>query len=87
MGFLFATGIGVNVSQAKALVHYAFGAFGGSIWAKMALGYRYWTGATVAATCEKALDYYRKVANKGSTHCITSRQLFRTVELIQKYFL
>lgn len=65
MGFLYATGIGVNVSQPHALVHYTFGAFGGSTWAKMALGYRYWSGVTVPATCEKALDLYRKVANKG----------------------
>ncbi|KAL0270330.1 UNVERIFIED_CONTAM: hypothetical protein PYX00_007781 [Menopon gallinae] len=64
MGFLYATGIAVNASQAHALVHYTFAAIGGSIWAMMALGYRYWSGVTVAATCEKSLDFYRKVANK-----------------------
>lgn len=64
MGFLYATGIAVNASQAHALVHYTFGAIGGSVWAMMALGYRYWSGVTVAPTCEKALDFYRKVANK-----------------------
>ena len=66
MGFLYATGIAVNASQAHALVHYTFGAIGGSIWAMMALGYRYSSGVTVAPTCEKALDFYRKVANKGN---------------------
>ncbi|KAJ4447950.1 hypothetical protein ANN_09960 [Periplaneta americana] len=64
LGFLYATGIAVNASQARALVHYTFGAIGGSSWAQMALGYRYWSGVTVAASCEKALDFYRKVANK-----------------------
>ena len=29
-----------NSSQSKALLHYTFGAFGGSPWAQMALGYR-----------------------------------------------
>ena len=28
----------------------------------MALGYRYWSGMGVATSCEKALDYYRRVA-------------------------
>ena len=37
-------------------------AFGGSSWAHMALGYRYWSGMGVATSCEKALDYYRRVA-------------------------
>merc|ERR1711892_7206 len=42
--------------------YYTFGAFGGSSWAQMALGYRYWSGMGVATSCEKALDYYRRVA-------------------------
>lgn len=65
LGFLYATGIAVNASQARAIVHYTFGAIGGSLWAQMALGYRYWSGVTVATSCERALDFYRKVANKG----------------------
>ena len=28
----------------------------------MALGYRYWSGMGAATSCEKALDYYRRVA-------------------------
>merc|ERR1711892_725952 len=42
--------------------YYTFGAFGGSSWAQMALGYRYWSGMGVATSCDKALDYYRRVA-------------------------
>ncbi|KAE8744202.1 hypothetical protein FOCC_FOCC009122 [Frankliniella occidentalis] len=64
LGFLFATGISVNASQARALVHYTIAALGGSQWARMALGYRYFAGATVPNSCEKSLDFYRKVANK-----------------------
>ncbi len=62
VGFLAATGTLRNSSQASALLHYTFGAFGGSAYAQMALGYRYWSGMGVATSCEKALDYYRRVA-------------------------
>ena len=62
MAFLYATGTLVNSSQSQALLHYTFGAFGGSSWAQMALGYRYWSGMGVATSCEKALDYYRRGA-------------------------
>lgn len=40
LGLLHATGTMVNSSQAEALLYYTFGAFGGSHWAQMALGYR-----------------------------------------------
>lgn len=66
MGFLYASGLAVNVSQAKALVHYMFGAIGGNTWAQMAMGFRYFAGAGVSPSCEKSLDYYRQVADKVS---------------------
>lgn len=64
MGFLYATGIGVPVSQAKAVVHYTIGAIGDSSYAQMALAYRYWSGHTVQSSCPKAMDLYMKVAAK-----------------------
>lgn len=65
MGFLYATGLGgVNASQAKALLHYTAAAISGDTRAQMSLGYRYWAGVTTPGSCEKALDFYRKVANK-----------------------
>uniref|UniRef100_U5EUQ4 Putative extracellular protein sel-1 n=1 Tax=Corethrella appendiculata TaxID=1370023 RepID=U5EUQ4_9DIPT len=64
LGFMYATGIGFNVSQAKALVYYTMAALGENTWAQMALGYRYWAGVGVPNSCETALDYYRKVATK-----------------------
>ncbi|XP_011500969.1 PREDICTED: protein sel-1 homolog 1 [Ceratosolen solmsi marchali] len=65
IGFLYATGLsGVNASQAKALLHYTAAALGGDIRAQMVMGYRYWAGITTQASCENALDFYRKVANK-----------------------
>lgn len=62
---MYASGLSVNVSQAKALVHYTFAALGGNTWAQMTLGYRYLSGIAVSPGCEKALDFYRQVADKG----------------------
>ncbi|XP_011697272.1 PREDICTED: protein sel-1 homolog 1 [Wasmannia auropunctata] len=65
MGFLYATGIGgVNASQGKALLHYTVAALGGDVRAQMVMGYRHWAGVTTPASCERALDFYRKVAKK-----------------------
>lgn len=66
LGFLYSTGLGVNISQAKSLVHYTFGAIGGHTWAQMILGYKYWSGISVPSSCEKSLDFYRQVADKVS---------------------
>ncbi|XP_054055948.1 protein sel-1 homolog 1 isoform X2 [Rissa tridactyla] len=63
LGFLYASGLGVNSSQAKALVYYTFGALGGNLIAHMILGYRYWAGIGVLQNCESALTHYRLVAN------------------------
>lgn len=63
LALLYATGIGVNSSQSRALVYYTFAALGGNAWAQQALGYRYWAGIGAAANCESALTFYRKVAN------------------------
>lgn len=66
LGFMYATGLAVNVSQSRALVHYTMAATGGNTWAQMALGFRHWSGLTVTSRCEKALDMYRRVADKVS---------------------
>lgn len=65
---MHAAGIGFNVSQAKALVHYTIAALGDNTWAQMALGYRYWSGISLANSCEKALEFYRRVATKVCSH-------------------
>ncbi|XP_045460134.1 protein sel-1 homolog 1 isoform X2 [Harmonia axyridis] len=66
LGFLYSIGLSVNVSQARALVHFTFGAIGGNIWSQMIMGYKYWSGITVSPSCEKSLDFYRQVADKVS---------------------
>ncbi|XP_013170471.1 PREDICTED: protein sel-1 homolog 1 [Papilio xuthus] len=64
VGFLHATGLGVSVSQARALLHYTLGALAGSDFAQMALAYRHWAAVTVPASCPKAMQLYMKVAAK-----------------------
>ncbi|XP_043226067.1 protein sel-1 homolog 1-like isoform X2 [Amphibalanus amphitrite] len=61
MGFMYALGLGVSSSQAKALLHYTFAALGGSSWGQMALAYRQFYGINTASSCEAALTHYRKV--------------------------
>eukprot|EP00730_Choanoeca_flexa_P015327 TRINITY_DN7016_c0_g1_i3.p1 TRINITY_DN7016_c0_g1~~TRINITY_DN7016_c0_g1_i3.p1 ORF type:complete len:668 (+),score=158.85 TRINITY_DN7016_c0_g1_i3:108-2111(+) len=63
LGFCYALGVGVNASQAKALVYYTFAALGGDSRAQMNLGYRYSAGSAVAENCETSLSYYRQVAD------------------------
>jgi SEL1 protein len=62
LGFLYATGLHVNSSQAHALLYLTFAALGGDHFAQMALAYRYWSGLGVEASCETALTYYQRVA-------------------------
>ena len=62
LGFLYASGLGVKSSQAKALTYLTFAALGGDPNAQQALGYRYWSSINVVSSCETALSFYRKVA-------------------------
>ncbi|KAI4503983.1 hypothetical protein M0802_000454 [Mischocyttarus mexicanus] len=87
MGFLYATGLsGVNASQAKALLHYTMAALGGDSRAQMVLGYRHWAGVTTPASCERALDYYRKVANKVAEEVsLSGGPVVQRVRLLDEY--
>lgn len=63
LSFLYAAGVGVNASQSRALVYMLFAAMGHVPEAEMALAYRYMAGWTVPISCEKALWFYRRVAD------------------------
>uniref|UniRef100_A0A8B9B8V4 Protein sel-1 homolog 1 n=1 Tax=Anser brachyrhynchus TaxID=132585 RepID=A0A8B9B8V4_9AVES len=52
LGFLYASGLGVNSSQAKALVYYTFGALGGNLIAHMIL---LWCNICIEQSCLKIL--------------------------------
>jgi len=67
VGFMYATGIGgaVERDQAKALLYHEFAAEGGNTRSEMTLAYRYHTGIGTPKTCDHALFYYKKVADKA----------------------
>ncbi|XP_051954606.1 protein sel-1 homolog 1 isoform X2 [Xyrauchen texanus] len=85
LGFLYAAGLGVNSSQAKALVYYTFGSLGGNLVAHMILGYRYWGGVGVPQSCESALTHYRLVANNvASDVSLTGGSAVQRIRLLDE---
>ncbi|KAG7297630.1 hypothetical protein JYU34_018342 [Plutella xylostella] len=85
LGFMYATGTGVPVSQARALVHYTAGALAGSTYSQMALAYRYWAGHTLRASCHDALTLYMKVAAKvASSVSLSGGPAIQRVRLLEE---
>lgn len=67
LGFVYASGFAGDVlpkDVGAALLLWSFAAEGGSMYAKMALGYRYFTGTDLQEDCEKASEYYKQVADQ-----------------------
>jgi SEL1 protein len=64
---LYSTGVGGGVErdQAKALLYYTFAANSGHTRAEMALAYRHHAGISTPRSCETALKYYKRVADKS----------------------
>ncbi|XP_066884040.1 protein sel-1 homolog 1 isoform X2 [Kogia breviceps] len=74
LGFLYASGLGVNSSQAKALVYYTFGALGGNLISHMVLvglGQLHLHGGRgVEQNHQRAFDYFNLAANAGNSHAM-----------------
>lgn len=67
LGFLYASGIAGTAlpkDAGAAVLMWTFAAEGGSSYAKMALGYRYYVGMDVPENCQRALEYYKTVADE-----------------------
>lgn len=66
VGFMYATGVGgaVKQDQAKAMLYYNFAAEQGNTRSEMTMAYRYNYGIATSRNCEKAVYYWRKVAEK-----------------------
>ena len=69
---MYATGLGVDASQAKAVMYYTFASLGGNPYAHLALAYRYRNGLGVHENCEVALNHYRAVATIGMCSLLPS---------------
>ncbi|PHH75988.1 hypothetical protein CDD82_4200 [Ophiocordyceps australis] len=62
-----STGVGDVVArdQAKALLYYTFAALRGDTRAEMATGFRHHSGIGASKSCETAVKYYKRVADKA----------------------
>lgn len=67
LGLYYSTGIGdvVPKNQAQALLYYTFAAVRGDARAEMATAYRHHSGIGVPPSCENAVRYYKRVADKA----------------------
>ncbi|KAK2593201.1 ERAD-associated protein [Conoideocrella luteorostrata] len=67
MGLFHSTGIGnvVPRDQAKALLYYTFAAIRGDTRAEMATAFRHHIGIGAYKSCEVAIKYYKRVADKA----------------------
>ncbi|KIW86837.1 uncharacterized protein Z519_12623 [Cladophialophora bantiana CBS 173.52] len=69
LGLMYATGIGgLERDQAKALLYHTFAAEQGNIKSEMTLAYRYHAGIGCPRSCDKAVSYYKRVADKAMTY-------------------
>ncbi|EDV20294.1 uncharacterized protein TRIADDRAFT_32291, partial [Trichoplax adhaerens] len=84
LGYLHATGLGFNSSQAKALVYYTFSALGGYTFGEMSLGYRYFNGIGVSKSCETALSYYKRVATKVAAAATSGGDAIHRIRLSEE---
>ncbi|KNC86103.1 hypothetical protein SARC_01719 [Sphaeroforma arctica JP610] len=57
-GFLYGSGVGVDIDIAKSIVYMRFAAETGESYASAALGYRYFRGRNVPQDCAKAMELY-----------------------------
>ncbi|KKO99668.1 hypothetical protein THAR02_08220 [Trichoderma harzianum] len=67
LGLYYSTGIGdvVPRDQGKALLYYTFAAVRGDTRAEMATGFRHLAGIGATKSCETAVKYYKRVADKA----------------------
>ncbi|KAG5977402.1 hypothetical protein E4U55_006845 [Claviceps digitariae] len=67
LGLFHATGLGnvVPRDQAKALLYYTFAAIRGDTRAEMAIAFRHYIGIGASKSCEAAIKYYKRVADKA----------------------
>lgn len=70
IGFMYATGLGgaVEQDQAKALMYHNFAAEAGNTRSEMTLAFRHHVGIGASRNCDRAVRYYKRVADKAIAH-------------------
>ncbi|KAI9665321.1 MAG: ERAD-associated protein [Alyxoria varia] len=86
VGFLYATGLGnvVEKDQAKAFLYHTFAAEGGDTRSEMTTAYRHHSGVATPYSCEKAVEYYKRVADKAIEYVRSGPPGGR--ELVREYY-
>ncbi|KAK9449156.1 uncharacterized protein V1518DRAFT_438051 [Limtongia smithiae] len=82
LGFLYSTGMfgETQRDQARALMYHTFAAYGGNTRSEMTLGFRYHTGIGTPRNCEKAVQFYKRVADKAMDYWRTGPAGGRTLD-------
>lgn len=67
LGFIHATGLGGSVpkDQARALLYHTYAADAGDVRSQMTVGYRHHAGIATPRNCERAVTYYKLVADQA----------------------
>ncbi|KAK9320461.1 hypothetical protein V1517DRAFT_375626 [Lipomyces orientalis] len=67
LGFMYATGMFGDVprNQARALMYHTFAAYGDNTRSEMTLAFRYHAGIGTPRNCDKAVFFYKRVADKA----------------------
>lgn len=90
LGLMYATGIGgVERDQAKALLYHTFAAEQDNVKSEMTLAFRYHAGIGCPRDCDKAVSYYKRVADKAMDYWLSGppgghsyvRNAYRWVEV------
>ena len=70
LGFMYATGIGgaVKKDQSRAFLYHTVAADGGDIRSQMTTAYRHYAGISTPRKCEKAVHYYKQVAEQAMVY-------------------
>ncbi|KFH45503.1 hypothetical protein ACRE_036940 [Hapsidospora chrysogenum ATCC 11550] len=67
VGVFHSTGLAgiVPQNQANALLYHTFAAAGGDLRSEMAVAYRHYAGIGAVKSCERAVEHYKRVADKA----------------------
>ncbi|KIX94799.1 uncharacterized protein Z520_09489 [Fonsecaea multimorphosa CBS 102226] len=69
LGLMYGTGIGgLERDQAKAVLYHTFAAEQENIKSEMTLAYRYHAGIGCPRSCDRAVSYYKRVADKAISY-------------------
>ncbi|KAF9404615.1 ERAD-associated protein, partial [Podila epigama] len=81
VGFMYSTGLGNAVprDEARAVLYTTFAALSNNTAAELTMGYKYLLGIGTKKSCEDALWYYKRAADKAYENYLSGPPLGRTM--------